>query len=93
MIPAPGKPVKAMISKHEAPGRVATKVLIYKSLVRLDVEKGPQGKWSLIPGTTLARQIPFHWNTKVGFGWVFFLERTSCFTDKNIKNKALDGSR
>ena len=40
-----GWPVPALTLQHQAPSRVATGVPVFKSLLWLDLEKGPQGKW------------------------------------------------
>ena len=47
----PGQPVPAQTLEHQVPGRVATGVPIFKSLVSVDPEKSWR-KWDLNPGSS-----------------------------------------
>ena len=56
-----GQPVPALTVQHQTPVRVATGVPVFKSLVLIDLEEGPQQKQESNPGLPLSWRTPYCW--------------------------------
>ena len=64
-----GQTVSVPTLQHQAPGRVATRVPVFRSLVRLDPDKSLWAKRGLNRSLSLSRQTPYRQQRVKGTHW------------------------